>query len=457
VLDLHRIGDYTPYVYRTHDFGKTWTPIVTGLATNQPSGSFARVVRNDTQKKGLLFAGTESGMYVSFDDGDHWQTLQQNLPTTSYRDLAIKDNDLVVATYGRGFWVLDDYSMLRQLTPAATIASEPAHLFKPGDAMRTRRNVGADTPFPIDVPHALNPRDGVALDYWLAESPSNDFTIDVLDASGAPVRHLSSRASPPPAEASHPPEPNYWLAPPPALPGSTGENRSYWDLRYDSPPAFSHSFEINANPGLTPASPEGPVVLPGMYTIELTVNGHSYTQTATVKPDPRSPATPAALRAQHALQMRILEGIQASYTGHAVALAMRDTLSGMVSSLTQASLGDVASRFGSLAAQLDTVAGLDAGRRGGRGGGTTPRPNFTAINGALVAQLNAQDLGDMAPTPAAMAAFTATCKELTAVASVWQRLSTTELTTLNATLKQRGRSAVGLPAGSLKVPVCAGP
>ena len=153
---------------RTHDYGKTWTRIVDGLATNQPSGSFARVVRNDPKKRGLLFAGTESGMYVSFDDGDHWQTLMQNLPTTSYRDIAIKDNDLVVATYGRGFWVIDDYSMLRQIAPA--IASEPAHLFKPGDAVRIRRNVGADTPFPPEVPHALNPLDGAIIDYWLARA-----------------------------------------------------------------------------------------------------------------------------------------------------------------------------------------------------------------------------------------------------------------------------------------------
>ncbi|HEV8215360.1 MAG TPA: hypothetical protein VGP95_05985, partial [Gemmatimonadaceae bacterium] len=154
-IDEHRAGDYTPHIFRTRDFGKTWTKIVTGLATNQPSGSFVKVVRNDPRRKGLLFAGTESSMYVSFDDGDHWQTLQQNLPNTSYRDIAIAGNDLVVATYGRGFWSLDDYSILRQLEPP--IANETAHLFKPGDAYRTRRNVGADTPFPPEVPHALNP------------------------------------------------------------------------------------------------------------------------------------------------------------------------------------------------------------------------------------------------------------------------------------------------------------
>src|SRR5262249_27241821 len=154
-----------PYLYRTHDFGKTWTKIVNGLATDQPSGSFMRVVRADTKKKGLLFAGSESSMYVSFDDGDNWQSLTLNLPNTSYRDIAIHDNDVVVGTYGRSFWVLDDISPLRELTP--DMASEPVHLFKPGDAIRVRRNVNGDTPFPPEVPHANNPPVGAIIYYYL--------------------------------------------------------------------------------------------------------------------------------------------------------------------------------------------------------------------------------------------------------------------------------------------------
>ncbi len=133
--DLHVAGDYKPYFFRTHDYGKTWTAIVTGLPTGQPSGSFARVIRADTKKAGLLFAGTESGMYVSFDDGDNWQSLQLKLPNTSYRDIVIHGNDLVVGTYGRGIWVLDDFSPLRQITPAT--AAEPVHLFA---SVRIRRS-----------------------------------------------------------------------------------------------------------------------------------------------------------------------------------------------------------------------------------------------------------------------------------------------------------------------------
>ncbi|MGH7617963.1 MAG: WD40/YVTN/BNR-like repeat-containing protein, partial [Gemmatimonadaceae bacterium] len=422
VLDLHRQGDYAPYVYRTRDFGKTWTKIVDGLATNQPSGSFARVVRNDTKKKGLLFAGTESGMYVSFDDGEHWQSLQLNLPTTSYRDLAIKDNDLVAATYGRGFWVIDDYSMLRQVTPA--IASETSHLFKPGDAVRRRRNVGADTPFPPEIPHALNPIEGVAIDYWLA-SGARELTIDVTDSSGALVRHLSNAAIAPVPEAARPPHPNFWVATPMPLSANSGENRAHWDLRYDSPPAFSHSFEINANPGLTPPSPEGPVAIAGRYTIKLTADGRSSTQTVAVRSDPHSPASASAISAQHALQMKVYAGLEASYSGHAMALSLQSALRAVPAG-AQSEPGNAAGRASALATQLDTLVGLDAGRGrggGGRGRGQTRPANFRAINGALVAQLNAQDNGDMAPTAATLAAFKATCQELRTVVTAWERLS----------------------------------
>jgi photosystem II stability/assembly factor-like uncharacterized protein len=453
VVDLHRIGDYTPYVYRTHDYGKSWTRIVDGLPTNQPSGSFARVVRGDPKKRGLVFAGTESGMFVSFDDGDHWQSLMQNLPTTSYRDLAIKDNDLIAATYGRGFWVIDDYSMLRQIAPS--IASDPTHLFKPGDAVRIRRNVGADTPFPPEVPHALNPLDGAIVDYWLAAAPSSPITLDVLDSAGALVRHLSSVASVAVTEAARPPHPNFWVAPPFALPASAGTNRTHWDLRYDSPPAFTHSFEINANPGLTPPSPEGPLAPPGTYTLRLSAGGRNYSQTVNVRNDPRSPATVAAVRAQHALQMKLVEGIKAAYAGHTMAVALQAALRGAVPAGAQPEPGDAAARALALAAQLDTLAGLDVGRgRGGGGRGGTAAPNFRALNAAFIAQLNTQDNGDLAPTSAALAGFSATCKELQSVVTAWERLRGAELTAVNQALTARGRTAINVALETLHPPRC---
>ncbi len=449
-IDLHRVGDYTPYLFRTHDSGKTWTRITNGLPTNQPSGSFARVIRGDTQKSSLLFAGTESGMYVSFDDGDHWQSLNGNLPNSSYRDIVLKDNDMIVATYGRGMWVIDDYSMLRQLTPS--LAKEKAHLFKPGDAVRNRRNVGADTPFPPEVPHALNPVDGVVIDYWLARVPAHDITLDIVDASGALVRHMSSVIELPVAEAARPPHPNFWLAPSQRLPADAGNNRTNWDLRYDAPPAFTHSFEINANPELTPASPEGPVALPGAYTLKLNVDGHIYSQTITVKPDPRSPASAADLQAQHDLLMKMADGLRSSYQGNLAAVALRAALKGVVPGGTQPEFPDVASRLSAFSSQLDTVAGLDAARGRGRAG--QPPPNFRAINSALASQITAQDLGDMAPTPVMLAAFARTCGELSSVVAAWQRLRTTGLGELNAVLKAHRRSLISVPVSTLKAPSC---
>jgi hypothetical protein len=234
-VDVSRAGDYTPYFYRTHDFGKTWTLITKGLPTNEPSASFARVIRADPKRAGLLVAGTESAMYVSFDDGDNWQSLMLNLPNTSYRDIAFAGNDLVVGTYGRGIYVLDDYAVIRQLTPE--VAAEPVHLFKPDPTVRTRRNTNFDTPFPPEVPHALNPPDGVIISYSLDSKPSGEVTIDVLDSAGTTIRHMSSIAGEPVMEAAKPPHPNWWVAPPFSIPAAAGLNRTNWDLRFDAPPA----------------------------------------------------------------------------------------------------------------------------------------------------------------------------------------------------------------------------
>jgi photosystem II stability/assembly factor-like uncharacterized protein len=448
-IDAYRIGDYTPYLFRTRDWGKTWTKITNGLPANQPGGSFTRVIRNDTKKAGLLFAGTESGLYVSFDDGDNWQSLMENLPNTSYRDITIKGNDLVVATYGRGMWVLDDFSMLRELTPA--VSKEAVRLFKPGEAVRTRRNVNSNTPFPPEVPQALNPVDGVTIDYWLARAPANDITLDVLDASGALVRHMTSAPGVPVTEAARPPHPNFWVAPPEQLPAKAGENRTHWNLRYDSPPAFAHTFEINANPERTPPSPEGPVALPGVYTLRLTVDGKTYTQTATVKPDPRSPATSSDLVAQHELLMKMVDGIKASYEGYTAALAFQSALKGAIPATGQPAIPDLTARLSALASRIDTVAGLDAGRNRGRGAQGVP--NFRGINGALVSQLNAQDLGDLAPTASTLAGFAKTCNDLASVIESWQRVAS-ELGAVNTMLTGHGKAAIVLKQAALKAPSC---
>ena len=439
-IDYHTSGDYRPYFYRTHDYGKTWTKIVTGLPEHQASGSFARVIRADTKKAGLLFAGTESGMYVSFDDGDHWQSLMLNLPVTSYRDLTIHGNDLIAGTYGRGIWILDDYAVLRQLKPA--LSSEPAHLFKPSDAVRVRRNVNSDTPFPPEVPHALNPPDGVVFYYSLASKPAGDITVEVLDASGHVVRHLSSAPVKPVADAEHPPEPDFWLAAPEPLSTNVGTSRATWDLRYDAPPAFRHTFEINANPEHTPASPEGPLAPPGVYTLVLTVNGVHYRQAVTVRNDPRSPATTAALAAQHALLMKLDAGVRSAWDDYQQVAALRTAVkhvAGTESAVTAAARAFIA--------KLDSVAGdAENGRGFRRRGGPTPPPTFMRMNGEFVQQLEAQDNADMAPTGSMLAAESSACKDLATAQANWTRISTSDLTAFNAILTQNGLSALPAPS-----------
>jgi photosystem II stability/assembly factor-like uncharacterized protein len=447
-IDFHTTGDYAPCIYRTRDYGKTWTKIVDGLPTEQPAGSFARVVRADTKKAGLLFAGTESGVFVSFDDGDHWQSLMQNLPVTSYRDMMIHDNDLIIGTYGRGIWVLDDYAVLRQLTPQ--IASEPVHLFKPDDAIRVRRNVNADTPFPPEVPHALNPPDGALIDYALASRPAGEITLDIKDASGAIVRHMSSTPAPQVEEASHPPEPSFWLAPPFAMSANAGMNRVNWDLRYDAPPAFRHSYEINANPGLTPPSPEGALAPPGVYSVALTVNGRTYTQSLTVRNDPRSPATVADVQAQSALLVRITEGLRASWEGYQQAVALRAALHGAA---TASAPADVTTAITNLDAKLDSVAGNPNARGGFRRGQPAP-PTFFAINGEFVTQLNAQDNADMAPTAGMLAAYSSVCNDLRTVTTAWQRLASTDLAGINSILVRNRLGAVPGPKNAVALPRC---
>ena len=286
------------------------------------------------------------------------------------------------------------------------------------------------------------------VDYWLARKPAGDITLDVLDATGTAVRHLSSAAIPPVAEAARPPHPNFWVATPAALPTEAGTNRVNWDLRHEAPPSFSHSYEINANPGLTPPSPEGPLVPPGRYTLRLTVLGASYTQVVTVRNDPRSPATPVALAAQHALLLNITDGIRTAWDGHRQVTALRNAATSAVGADASA---DLATALAGLSARLDTVAGPESGRRGR---GAAAPASFRDVNGALVGQLNAQDNADMAPTPAMLAAYGATCKDLAIVLAKWKGVVATDLAAFNAVLSRHGKPVVPAPSVPTAPPRC---
>lgn len=445
-VDVSRFGDYRPYFFRTHDYGRTWTRIINGLPVDEPSASFARVIRADNEKAGLLVAGTESGMYVSFDDGDNWQSLQLNLPNTSYRDITFAGNDLVVGTYGRGIWILDDYAVLRQLTPA--VAAESVHLFKPDATVRTRRNTNSDTPFPPEVPHALNPPDGVIVYYSLETKPSAAITLDVQDSAGTTLRHMSSVPGQPVKEAARPPHPNFWVAPPQSLPTAIGLNRANWDFRLDAPPALTHSFEINANPGLTPTTPEGILAPPGTYTIALTVSGRRFTQKVTVTNDPRSPATTADIRTQYALLRKINDGVQTAWDGYQQVEAMRTALNAR---MPADSTSDAAKAIKVLRARVDTVGG--SADRGGPAIARRPPPSFFRMNALLAGQLSAQDNADQAPTEAMLAGYAAACRDLRTVVASWATVNTSALAGLNAVLDKNGLKPVAAAAG-VKASAC---
>ena len=311
--------DSRPHVYRTTDYGAAWQEISAGLA----DGAVVRVVREDPADPSILYAGTVTGAWVSFDRGDHWQSLQLNLPTTVVSDMTVHDNDLVISTYGRGFWILDDVTPLRQARAAAA-STGAAFLFKPAPASRARWDNTQDTPLPPEMKVGDNPPEGAIIDYYLPAAASGQVTLTITDSSGATIRKITSIA--PPADTTMANVPEYWLAPPAVLPTSAGMHRVNWDLRYPDPPTLNYGYSGNlldyreytlswhALPGQTPRTTlVGPMVLPGSYAAKLTVNGQTYTQSFEVVPDPRVPATPAALAAQLRLQQRMVAGITATY------------------------------------------------------------------------------------------------------------------------------------------------
>jgi photosystem II stability/assembly factor-like uncharacterized protein len=292
-----RLDDLRPHLYRTRDGGTSWTEIVTGV----PAGTIVNAVREDPKQRGLLFAGTEQAVYVSFDDGDHWQSLRVNMPPTSIRDLVVKDDDLVVGTHGRSFWILDDITPLRQL--AAGAGARGPHLFAPQTATRWRFNTNTDTPLPPDEPAGQNPPDGALIHYRL-DAPAGEVMLEMLDRSGAVVRRYTSRDEPEPLVPGRN-TPDYWLAPHRPLRADAGLHRFVWDLRHTPPAAPGFGYPIAAILGATPRTPRGSVVPPGTYTVRLRVDGREMTAPLTVRMDLRVKTPPAALLQQYATSRAI--------------------------------------------------------------------------------------------------------------------------------------------------------
>lgn len=412
--------DPVPMVVRTHDFGAHWKSIAAGLPQEM-----AWAVREDPVRKGLLYAAVGHGIFVSFDDGDHWQSLQLNLPTTQVRDIAVHDNDLLVATFGRALWVLDDVSALRQLSPDVTNSN--AHLFQPAAALRVRWDMNNDTPLPPETPAAANPPDGAIIDYYLKAAP-RDITLEIRDARGQLVRRFTTTPEPAPAQPANAPE--YWFKPMPTVPHATGLNRFVWDLRYEHPPVltygyfgahldyFEYTLPDHAIPEETPRwQPQGPLVVPGRYEVVLTVDGQTYRQPLEVKPDPRVQATQSEYDAQLAMEQRLDRGMAASYDAWNQAHATRVALQENASSDATADL------------DLKLAAFED---------GTREQPGFGPLNRDLGRYAQMAGSADGQPSQTLTAAVASECGELDKALAAWKELNGKAIADFNSSAQSKG-------------------
>jgi hypothetical protein len=386
---------------------------------------------------------------VSFDRGDHWQSLQLNLPATVVSDMTVHQNDLVISTYGRGFWILDDVSPLRQVR-AAMSSTAPAFLFKPGAASRARWDNTQDTPLPPEMKVGDNPPEGAIIDYYLAAPATGPVTLAISDAGGAIIREYSSVA--PPVDPTMANVPEYWLAPPAVLPVSAGMHRLAWDLRYADPPALNfgysgtlldyreYTLSWHALPGMTPRSTlAGPMVLPGTYNVKLTVNGKSYTQPLTLVADPRVTVPAAGLAAQFHLQQRMVAGITTTYRAFNHVMELRKALEANLvlnagDSVGPAPVPEMKALETALAQLVDGPIGFGAAHRD------------------LGRRLNDMLVGDFAPTPSVVAGVDGPCRVIDAALERLRQLETTTIAGMRA--KRKGPESGRLPEWTTPSAAC---
>ena len=409
-------GDAKPHLYRTNNFGQSWQEIITGLAGD---GGTMRVVREDPVDPNLLYAGSVTSAYVSFDKGDHWQSLQLNLPTTVVSDMTVKGSDLVVSTYGRGFWILDDVTPLRQ-TRTAMAASGPAFFFKPDTVVRARWDNTQDTPLPPEMVVAENPPEGAILDYYLATTAAGPITLTISDAAGKVVREFSSVA--PPRDTVMPNVPEYWLANPTVLSTAKGMHRINWDLRYPDPPTLNYGYygtlldyreytlNWHATPGHTYRSTiVGIMVVPGTYSAKLTVGGKTVTQPITIVPDPRVHVPGTALAAQLVLQQRMVAGLTVSYQAVNYVTELRRALESVANRPAN----------GPQARSVDsTLARIAA-------------TGFGIVHRDLGRRYSDQFIADAMPTPSVVAGVDGPCKLLDASLDALRKLQASSIAELN--------------------------
>ena len=417
-----RIDDQRPYVYRTHDGGKTWKVITAGLPDNSPVDT----VREDSVRKGLLFAGTETSVWVSFDDGDHWQSLELNLPHSSMRDLWIHDDDLIVATHGRSFWILDDITPLRQISES--LQTSPAFLFKPGAAYRVMRDTNTDTPIPPDEPTALNPPDGAIVDYFLGQAAEGPVKLEILDAQSKVVRRYASTDKPDLSEEEVAKQliPPYWVRMPKILSTTAGMHRWVWDLHYATPLSTRYDYPIAAIPGDTPRLPQGPSALPGLYTVRLTVGGHSFTAPLTVKMDPRVKTPREGLAQMFQLQVRLASMMTRSTEDVTQARSAHEQL--------QKLAGQASGAVADAISALDKKVSALLGGGGGFFAPASPKPTLSRANGEAATLYSEVGRADATPTLAQTSAVAETEKTFAAVSAQWNQMKTVDLPALNKQL-----------------------
>ena len=458
-----RLDDLNPHFLRTHDGGKTWTEINNGIA----GGAVANSIREDPRKKGLLYGATDTQVWVSFDDGDHWQSLRNDMPAISVRDLQIKDDsscmcaDLIAGTHGRGFYILDDVTPLRQAAEVASARSaHAAYLVKPVTAVRVRFGTNDPTPWPPEMPSGENPPPGGILNYYLSADASSPVKLEILDAAGKVVRTYSSdekALDPQPAvdpvaynkvcqktpSAPFCGLPLYWPAPMMVISAKAGAHRFSWDLRYDavSPEDLVPQGDDEATgavPHRTYQAMNTPWAPPGKYTAKLTVDGKSYTQPLTLKLDPRVKTTQAALTQLASLTREMYDGAVASHRAFVEGRAM-------VAQLAKMSGADV----DALKTRIETVAPAQprvgrGGRRRGPGGAAASSPSLETVSNAMQGAAMGIQGADVAPTAVQIAACAAARKMAATAMPEWASMKAA-VTAFNAKRKAAGQPTIELP------------
>jgi photosystem II stability/assembly factor-like uncharacterized protein len=424
-VNRFRVDDLHPYIFRTHDGGKIWVSISAGLPDDAP----VNAVRADPVQPGLLYAATERAVWTSFDDGEHWRPLEYNLPHTSMRDLLVKDDDLIVATHGRSFWVLDDVSPLREL--AAKTGKKNAMLFAPAAAWRVRRDTNTDTPLHADEPAGENPPDGAILDYDLPHDVQGTATLEILDTNGNVLRKYSSddAVSPTPQELRTELIPVYWPHVHGPLPTTAGMHRWVWDLRATAPTATSYSYPIAAVPHRTPQVPQGPLVVPGTYTVRLTVGGKSETKPLLVKMDPRVHMSQTELEALHTAQVTMAASLDALAKADLQAHAVMEQM---------AVIQDQA-----LAAQLGTFnAALKVIVEGTGPGAAKHLPGIDNVTAEATMLYGELEQADANPTEALLAAAAHVEMEGKEVLPGWKKFQQSQLPQMNRQMQDAHRPTI---------------